>query len=377
MVDTNGISPDEAKQREQNTLQQQQAEALLAFNLNQQQTTHSQQQQQPGSSSSASPSISNSVSLERFNLLEQKVDKLTGMEQKMDKLYNMITQAMQPTQPKQQQQTAATQPSASTQPASGSNPIPSCSSDANSSSAGPAVVLAPQQQPILLPQEQSVITAMQQQIRSATGPSDSVSSFSSSLYETQSDSTFAASPALLPSASGSFGTDPLAVVKQALSFASRSRRPFHSVKELKQALTEAAQAAKDVETMNYRYKYLNTVIGWADIDLGAAQDYHFHVAREEQHGRHTICAPGGHLHNEAFIEHILPIQLNSKRSAAISHNNRSAQSDKKRPRNSASSYSSPGGPSASFPAGSCTFHPSSTTHNTESCRRNTKKPRSQ
>jgi len=215
--------------------------------------------------------------------------------------------------------------------------------------------------------ERSFIDSLVGSINAAHADPDSLVN---NTHNNSSSSSFTQYSALLPNPSGLDGTDPLNAVRLALSSVSRSRRPFRTAKELEEALTEAAKKSAlthpgDTARISYLFAYSNFVSTLARENLEAAQAYHFYVAKEEQEGRHVICAPNGHFHAEAYTRHF----IQSKVTAAASH----TSSSRKRSRRKVSSP--PGGHSSTptYPAGSCKNHPNSTTHKTDDCKSGSKK----
>ena len=153
-------------------------------------------------------------------------------------------------------------------------------------------------------------------------------------------------------ASGLDGTDPFNAIRLALSSASKSRRPFKSAKELEEVLLDTAKKStseNDAAKTAALYRYAVFVSDLARESLESAQAYHFHVAKEELEGNHSIVAPNGHFHAEAFAKHIL--------------SSRSRPSKRKQHSSSPSTSTK-----VSLPPGSCKNHPDATSHSTENCK---------
>ena len=211
-------------------------------------------------------------------------------------------------------------------------------------------------------------------VNSINGANSEPDSSVSGRHNSNNSSSFTQFSALLPGSSGADGTDPLNAMRLALSSASRSRRPFRTAKELEEALTDVAKKSAqthpgDTARISFLFAYSNFVSSLARENLDAAQAYHFHVAKEEQEGRHVICAPNGHFHAEAYTRHFL---LSKTAPAAVAP---SSSSSRKRARKKTTSPSRGRPNAATYPAGSCKNHPSSTTHDTDHCR--SKKARSE
>lgn len=169
----------------------------------------------------------------------------------------------------------------------------------------------------------------------------------------------AIAPTLIPSSSEPGGADPLAVLREAVSSKLKARVPHATVEQFYSALKSLPLAATEVGEMAQWWEYVNLVVEYARLDLGAAHAYHFYVYEAHLRGKHDILAEGGHYHPFAWQKFIFPVMREAKSARPSWTASRSSSKDSKRKGS---------GSTAEHAAGSCVYHPTSTTHTTATCR---------
>ena len=176
--------------------------------------------------------------------------------------------------------------------------------------------------------------------------------------------------ALLPQDSGLPGVDPYESIKIAISAAGKSKRPFKTADDFKDALQAVAEKSVlegDAHRTAALFKYSSFIYELARDHLDAAQGYHFHVMKAEKEGKFCIISDGP-FHPEAYFKFIEPAKFKALSSTATSAP-RTSRGTKRYSRDN-----KPVTPAVGrYPAGSCTHHPAATSHTTAECRSKKKK----